>query len=152
MFIISANSFKQYFDIYIFIFTLQKLLYIWFVLVKTLPTPKQSCGKSCNKCYVWICVSHRDTAGQERFRTITTAYYRGAMVTKNTQCPPSSQLWGAKPEFLPEPHPTLLRMLMPSTPQVSYSENTDGEGRTKEVIGWRLWSIQPLFSCFLSFL
>ena len=23
----------------------------------------------------------RDTAGQERFRTITTAYYRGAMVT-----------------------------------------------------------------------
>ena len=22
---------------------------------------------------------HRDTAGQERFRTITTAYYRGAM-------------------------------------------------------------------------
>lgn len=24
-------------------------------------------------------VFHRDTAGQERFRTITTAYYRGAM-------------------------------------------------------------------------
>ena len=23
----------------------------------------------------------RDTAGQERFRTITTAYYRGAMVS-----------------------------------------------------------------------
>ena len=23
---------------------------------------------------------HRDTAGQERFRTLTTAYYRGAMV------------------------------------------------------------------------
>lgn len=25
---------------------------------------------------LWL---HRDTAGQERFRTITTAYYRGAM-------------------------------------------------------------------------
>lgn len=25
-------------------------------------------------------VHFRDTAGQERFRTITTAYYRGAMV------------------------------------------------------------------------
>lgn len=28
---------------------------------------------------VFVC-SCRDTAGQERFRTITTAYYRGAMV------------------------------------------------------------------------
>lgn len=27
------------------------------------------------------CVLYRDTAGQERFRTITTAYYRGAMVS-----------------------------------------------------------------------
>ena len=27
-----------------------------------------------------IHVGFRDTAGQERFRTITTAYYRGAMV------------------------------------------------------------------------
>ncbi|WP_375645362.1 hypothetical protein, partial [Bartonella sp. CL5QHWL] len=26
-----------------------------------------------------ITVLYRDTAGQERFRTITTAYYRGAM-------------------------------------------------------------------------
>lgn len=26
----------------------------------------------------------RDTAGQERFRTITTAYYRGAMVSAHT--------------------------------------------------------------------
>lgn len=25
----------------------------------------------------------RDTAGQERFRTITTAYYRGAMVSQD---------------------------------------------------------------------
>lgn len=37
-------------------------------------------------CYVnalvFICLSIRDTAGQERFRTITTAYYRGAMVKK----------------------------------------------------------------------
>lgn len=24
---------------------------------------------------------YRDTAGQERFRTLTTAYYRGAMVS-----------------------------------------------------------------------
>ena len=28
----------------------------------------------------------RDTAGQERFRTITTAYYRGAMVRHNIKC------------------------------------------------------------------
>lgn len=28
-----------------------------------------------------FCHVFRDTAGQERFRTITTAYYRGAMVT-----------------------------------------------------------------------
>ena len=27
----------------------------------------------------WVFI--RDTAGQERFRTITTAYYRGAMVS-----------------------------------------------------------------------
>lgn len=27
-----------------------------------------------------ISLTFRDTAGQERFRTITTAYYRGAMV------------------------------------------------------------------------
>lgn len=26
-------------------------------------------------------LTRRDTAGQERFRTITTAYYRGAMVS-----------------------------------------------------------------------
>lgn len=26
-------------------------------------------------------LNNRDTAGQERFRTITTAYYRGAMVS-----------------------------------------------------------------------
>lgn len=31
--------------------------------------------------YITIFFAHfRDTAGQERFRTITTAYYRGAMV------------------------------------------------------------------------
>ena len=29
---------------------------------------------------VILIFSYRDTAGQERFRTITTAYYRGAMV------------------------------------------------------------------------
>lgn len=28
---------------------------------------------------IWCVI--RDTAGQERFRTITTAYYRGAMVS-----------------------------------------------------------------------
>jgi len=31
---------------------------------------------------VWL--FYRDTAGQERFRTITTAYYRGAMVRHYT--------------------------------------------------------------------
>lgn len=31
------------------------------------------------KRWIW-CALCRDTAGQERFRTITTAYYRGAMV------------------------------------------------------------------------
>lgn len=29
---------------------------------------------------LWVFLAFRDTAGQERFRTITTAYYRGAMV------------------------------------------------------------------------
>ena len=29
---------------------------------------------------IQISMYFRDTAGQERFRTITTAYYRGAMV------------------------------------------------------------------------
>lgn len=35
--------------------------------------------------FVWAprSVCSRDTAGQERFRTITTAYYRGAMVGAN---------------------------------------------------------------------
>lgn len=28
----------------------------------------------------FLCFSCRDTAGQERFKTITTAYYRGAVV------------------------------------------------------------------------
>lgn len=32
---------------------------------------------------------YRDTAGQERFRTITTAYYRGAMVSLSLYCMPS---------------------------------------------------------------
>ena len=31
---------------------------------------------------IFLC---RDTAGQERFRTITTAYYRGAMVNEFNQ-------------------------------------------------------------------
>ena len=30
--------------------------------------------------YLFNFFFYRDTAGQERFRTITTAYYRGAMV------------------------------------------------------------------------
>lgn len=33
-----------------------------------------------NNFAVCTCFVFRDTAGQERFRTITTAYYRGAMV------------------------------------------------------------------------
>ena len=33
---------------------------------------------------VCVCVCHRDTAGQERFHTITTSYYRGAMVSGHT--------------------------------------------------------------------
>lgn len=28
---------------------------------------------------IWECLCSRDTAGQERFHTITTSYYRGAM-------------------------------------------------------------------------
>jgi len=39
----------------------------------------------CIKWYV-IVVDARDTAGQERFRTITTAYYRGAMVGSHLHC------------------------------------------------------------------
>lgn len=31
--------------------------------------------------FVCVCAVCRDTAGQERFKTITTAYYRGAMVS-----------------------------------------------------------------------
>lgn len=37
------------------------------------------CKAKLNKCR--CCFLYRDTAGQERFRTITTAYYRGAMVS-----------------------------------------------------------------------
>ena len=32
------------------------------------------------KIFIQFFFGYRDTAGQERFRTITTAYYRGAMV------------------------------------------------------------------------
>lgn len=35
------------------------------------------------KKYLFL-LNFRDTAGQERFRTITTAYYRGAMVSALT--------------------------------------------------------------------
>lgn len=34
----------------------------------------------CFPVYICVCVcGQQDTAGQERYRTITTAYYRGAM-------------------------------------------------------------------------
>ena len=36
-------------------------------------------GLNCTYMYIFHCHCFRDTAGQERFRTITTAYYRGAM-------------------------------------------------------------------------
>jgi len=35
-----------------------------------------------NKFIFHLFSFYRDTAGQERFKTITTAYYRGAMVYK----------------------------------------------------------------------
>ena len=38
--------------------------------------------KKFNNILKLIIIIKRDTAGQERFRTITTAYYRGAMVKK----------------------------------------------------------------------
>lgn len=40
------------------------------------------CGCTFKTCALFECVFaflHRDTAGQERFHTITTSYYRGAM-------------------------------------------------------------------------
>lgn len=33
----------------------------------------------CLKCLLFVILFFRDTAGQERFHTITTSYYRGAM-------------------------------------------------------------------------
>ena len=38
-----------------------------------------------------VCSTSRDTAGQERFRTITTAYYRGAMVRDHHHHHPNSR-------------------------------------------------------------
>jgi len=38
-----------------------------------------------NVLCVQLVLFARDTAGQERFKTITTAYYRGAMVRQETQ-------------------------------------------------------------------
>ena len=45
-------------------------------------TRRSSCRSGATMRWVpWaVCDVRRDTAGQERFRTITTAYYRGAMV------------------------------------------------------------------------
>lgn len=45
-------------------------------------------GRGRSRCLTLACVC-RDTAGQERFKTITTAYYRGAMVSRRRSqvCP-----------------------------------------------------------------
>lgn len=76
-----------------------------------------------------MCLLCRDTAGQERFRTITTAYYRGAMVScivslsDNTLAEIISgngvgeMMYALQHELLLEPHPTLL--LMWCTPKKS---------------------------------
>ena len=47
---------------------------------------------------VFIFIITRDTAGQERFRTLTSAYYRGAMVrvSENAQTP-SGRSFGLSP-------------------------------------------------------
>lgn len=67
----------------------------------------------------------RDTAGQERFRTITTAYYRGAMVSCIVSLSAEiisgngvgEMMYVLQHKPLLEPHPTLL--LMPCTPEKS---------------------------------
>jgi hypothetical protein len=48
-------------------------LQIWYIIFKK--TKK-------TKFFIFLFSFYRDTAGQERFKTITTAYYRGAMVYK----------------------------------------------------------------------
>lgn len=40
---------------------------------------RSSCSQICTACLSELVRSPQDTAGQERYRTITTAYYRGAM-------------------------------------------------------------------------
>lgn len=71
----------------------------------------------------------RDTAGQERFRTITTAYYRGAMVSCIVSLSDDTlaeiisgngvgeMMYVLQHKPLLETHPTLL--LMPCTPEKS---------------------------------
>lgn len=57
--------------------------------------------------YVTLC---RDTAGQERFRTITTAYYRGAMVSSLSLSLGPKCSGHLRSEYLdsevPQPHPS----------------------------------------------
>ena len=55
------------------------LLYMWYPIYVV---SFYMCGIFLYKLYPSTCAVFifRDTAGQERFRTITTAYYRGAMV------------------------------------------------------------------------
>ena len=45
-----------------------------------------SCVAVLCVCRMLVSSLSRDTAGQERFRTITTAYYRGAMVRDGGAC------------------------------------------------------------------
>lgn len=78
-----------------------------------------------NTIYKQMCLLCRDTAGQERFRTITTAYYRGAMVScivrlsENTTTEIISgngvgeMMYALRHQHLPEPHPILLWMCVP---------------------------------------
>lgn len=55
--------------------------YAWLVQLDFV-VPVGGHSSRCRRCMAWfseLVRSFQDTAGQERYRTITTAYYRGAM-------------------------------------------------------------------------
>ena len=69
-----------------FLLSSKKLLSLWHVPVSAGITSSVAFidhmqGSLMIATLMYVCHC-RDTAGQERFRTITTAYYRGAMVTQ----------------------------------------------------------------------
>lgn len=55
--------------------------YVWLLQLDSVgPVGSHSSrSKTCMACFQSLYCSLQDTAGQERYRTITTAYYRGAM-------------------------------------------------------------------------